>query len=54
VYIDALASLTDAEIAARINGLVEDPLLAGNLAAAQKLLGRFGGAAAFAGTLAGD
>jgi UDP-N-acetylglucosamine:LPS N-acetylglucosamine transferase len=54
VYIDALARMTDEEIASRITLLVEDRRLAGSLARVQQFLGHYGGAAAFAHILAGD
>jgi UDP:flavonoid glycosyltransferase YjiC (YdhE family) len=53
VYIDALANMSDGEIAARITGLVEDRDLEDNLARVQTVLKRYGGAAAVAAGLAG-
>ena len=43
VYIEALANMSDADIASRITALVEDPRLADSLARVKTMLARYGG-----------
>lgn len=51
VYMDAFDRMTDNEIVSRINELVKHPLIAGRLAEAGRVIGRYGGVETIADSL---